>query len=188
MRDLSLHLMDIVQNSLTANASKIDIMISVLNEREDLRVCITDNGRGMDEEFLKKVIDPFTTTRTTRRVGLGIPLFKFSAERCGGTFNISSKKGSGTIVEATFKVNNIDRPPLGSITDTIISILIGNEGIGLDLILECGSNHFSFRTDEVTNLLGGVSISEYEVLEWIRGYLEEGIKVIFGGVLNEVSS
>ncbi len=188
MRDLSLHLMDIVQNSLTANASIIDIMISIINDYEDLRICIADNGIGMDEEFLKKVIDPFTTTRTTRRVGLGIPLFKFSAERCGGYFNISSRKGSGTIVEATFKVNNIDRPPLGSITDTVIGILVANEGIRLNLILECASKHFDFRTDEVANLLGEVSISEYEVLEWIKGYLEEGIKVIFGGVLNEVDS
>ncbi|MEA3326176.1 MAG: ATP-binding protein [Chloroflexota bacterium] len=115
MRELALHILDIAENSISANADKIRISIYENISEDILRIVIEDNRNGMDQELLQSVIDPFVTSRTTRKVGLGIPFFKSAAEACDGTFKILSHIDSGTIVEASFKHSHIDRMPLGNI-------------------------------------------------------------------------
>ncbi len=188
MRDLSLHLMDIIQNSISACASKLNVTIKTVPVSNQLFITVSDNGSGIESELLKSITDPFTTTRQTRKVGLGIPLFKATAERSGGYLEISSEIGVGTSLTAVFKIDNIDRPPLGDIAETIVNILTANPEIELNMVLDNGTNEsFILRTDELKNQLGGVPINEYEVLEWIRGFIEDNIKITFGGVLNEVN-
>lgn len=187
MRDLSLHLMDIIQNSISAGAGRLNITIRTEPVGKQLCITVSDNGSGIDSELLKTITDPFTTTRKTRKVGLGIPLYKAAAERSGGYLDISSEIGVGTSVTAVFMIDNIDRPPLGDIADTIVNIIAANPEIELDVALDNGRDEsFIISTDELKTRLGGVPINEYEVLEWIKGFIEDNIKITFGGVLNEV--
>ncbi len=188
MRDLSLHILDIVQNSITAQATKIKIHISIDSQKVYLLLNISDNGAGMDSDILLKAQDPFFTSRTTRKVGLGIPLLKESAIKCNGNFNIISEKNGGTQILAAFLINHIDRLPIGEIGETMIAAISSNPKISFVLDLNNGRNLFRLDTDEVTKTLGDVSITEFDILIWLKEYIDEGIKNIFGGVLNEVDS
>jgi anti-sigma regulatory factor (Ser/Thr protein kinase) len=188
MRDLSLHILDIVQNSIKADASAITVHISEKAESNYLVLEIDDNGVGMDNDFLSKVEDPFITSRTTRKIGLGIPLLKASALKCEGKFNIYSKRNIGTKVFATFSINHIDRLPIGDITDTMITIISANPKIHLILLLDSVKGDFKLDTEEINRTLKGVNINEFAVLNWLKEYIDENIKNIFGGVLNEVDS
>ena len=123
MEDLSLHILDVVENSIAAEASKVEICIIEDTAENLLTVEIKDDGRGMSDEILKKVLDPFYTTRTTRRVGMGLSLLAQSAEESEGTFDIRSKPGEGTEVKATFRYDHIDRKPLGDLKSTFIALL-----------------------------------------------------------------
>jgi hypothetical protein len=188
MRDISLHLMDIMQNSISAKAGKITVILALNESLDELEVAIIDNGMGMDEEFLKNVTDPFVTTRTTRKVGLGIPLLKASAQRAGGELAISSEKNKGTEIKAFFKVKHIDRIPLGDIAETMVSTIISDPGIGIELIMSDSKESFTFNSYEVKEKLGDVPITNYEVITWMKEYIDEGLKRIFGGVLDEITS
>ena len=188
MRDLSLHLLDIIQNSVVAKADKIDFTIEAIVEKDLLIIAIKDNGIGMDEELLVKVSDPFSTTRTTRKVGLGIPLYKAATDRSGGNLLIESVKGCGTKLLASFEIQNIDRPPLGDIADTITGTILANPKLELNINFFCNNEHFEMSTVKIKDQLGEVPINEYEVLIWIKEYLNEGLKAIFGGVLNEIDN
>lgn len=185
MKDLSLHILDLVQNSVAAKATHITVAIRA-DAAGVLRISIEDNGCGMDGELLRRVTDPFATTRTTRRVGLGIPLMKASAERSGGGLEITSEKGKGTRADASFMIGNIDRPPLGDVPGTITDIIISEPDLELTLVLENGTEAFRLDSAEIREKLGEVPITEYAVTSWMREYLSEGIKVIFGGVLDEI--
>lgn len=188
MRDLSLHILDIVQNSIKAEATVVTVHLGEDEENNLLVLEIEDNGFGMDDDFLKRVEDPFTTSRTTRKIGLGIPLLKESALKCDGKFNIYSKKNIGTKVSAAFLINHIDRLPIGGIADTMITIISANTNVRFILLLDSVKGSFRLDTEEINKTLDGVSISEFEVLQWLKEYIDEGIKNIFGGVLNEVDS
>jgi len=188
MRDLSLHILDIVQNSITANASAVTVHLGVKAENSYLVLEIDDNGVGMDNDFLSKVEDPFTTSRITRKIGLGIPLLKESALKCEGKFNIYSKRNIGTKVVATFPINHIDRLPIGDITDTMITIIAANPNKRFILLLDSVKGEFKLDTEEINLTLNGVNINEFAVLNWLKEYIDESIKNIFGGVLNEVDS
>lgn len=188
MRDLSLHILDIVQNSIKANASAVKVIISEEADSKHLILEIEDNGIGMDEDFLIKVEDPFTTSRTTRKIGLGIPLLKESALKCEGEFNIYSKRNTGTKVFATFLINHIDRLPIGDMGDTMITIISANSNIRFVLILKSSKGYIGIDTEEINMQLKGVSITEFDVLQWLKEYIDECINNIFGGVLNEVDS
>lgn len=188
MRDLSLHILDIVQNSIKANASTVTVHLGEDAENNHLVLEIEDNGYGMDNDFLNRVEDPFTTSRTTRKVGLGIPLLKESALKCDGKFKIYSEKNIGTKVSAAFSINHIDRLPIGAIADTMITIITAHTNVRFILQLDSVNGSFKLDTDEVNKMLDGVSISEFGVLQWLKEYIDEGIKNIFGGVLNEVDS
>lgn len=188
MRDLSLHILDIVQNSITANAKKICINIREQQDKDKLVLEIEDDGDGMDSDTLSRVTDPFVTSRTTRKVGLGIPLLKEAANRCDGDFEINSQKKMGTKVHASFTIKHIDRIPIGSIADTLTILISANTGIRYKLDLSSSKGCFSLDTDEIVKTLKGLPINEFAVLQWLKEYIEDGIKNIFGGVLDEVDS
>jgi hypothetical protein len=188
VRDLSLHLLDIIQNSIKAKATKITIFIVADATRDQLDITVRDNGAGMDRELLGRVVNPFATTRTTRKVGMGVPLLKESCEKASGKLEIESAKGEGTTLAATFKISHIDRQPLGNIGETLSSVILSSPGIEFEILLDNKNNSFKFNSYEVKEKLGEVPITEYEVITWIREYVKEGIKKIFGGVLDEVDS
>ena len=189
MKDLSLHVMDILQNSIAAEADTIEINIGVNITEDVLSIKIIDNGRGMDSEFLKSVSSPFITTRTTRSVGLGIPLLKMLCDMAEGNFVIESEVNKGTIVLATFKINHVDRLPLGDIPETIMTIISAYPNLKeLVMVLNCNDNkNFVFKLSEIKKAIGSVSINNIDVLIWIKEYLAEQILIIFGGVLSEIN-
>ena len=131
MEDLSLHILDIVENSVAAAADRIEILIDEDTRNDRLSLEIRDNGRGMDEATRKKALDPFYTTRTTRRVGLGLPLLAQAAREAGGTFELESEPGRGTLVKAVFQLSHPDRKPLGDIAATLQTILSGRPDLDL---------------------------------------------------------
>lgn len=183
MRELSLNVMDIAQNSVTANSSEIKITVTNNTDNEVLTIIIEDNGKGMTKEQVQSVIDPFFTTRTTRKVGLGVPLFKMAAEMTGGSLNIDSQKGVGTKLTAVFNTSHIDMVPLGDINGTILPLVTGN--IGIDFIytyskIQNGEeNSFELNTNEVKEILGeDVSLDMPEIVVWLKEFLEENSKEI----------
>lgn len=185
MKDLSLHLMDIAQNSIAAGSTLIKL--SLILEKGLLIFRLSDNGRGMEEEMLNKVTDPFTTTRTTRKVGMGIPLLKLSAEMAEGSFEIDSKIDKGTVIQAEFLVESIDRIPLGNVDETITALILANPELDYEVRFKSDSAFYELKTMEVKNYLNGVSISNIDIINWIGENIREGLKEVFGGVLNEIS-
>lgn len=175
MKELSLHILDIVQNSIKAEAGLIEIEVDENINNNILSISIKDNGNGMDEVTLQKVIDPFFTTRTVRNVGLGIPLLKIAAERCDGFFEISSRVGVGTEVKAVFGYNHIDRAPLGKMGDTMMVLLNNSEKFDIYYKHIYNGNTFVFDTIEIKNLLDDVDISSPDILLWIKDYIKENI-------------
>ena len=187
MRDISLHLLDILQNSLTAKATKISIHVGALPSQDLLYLTVTDNGSGMEAELLRRVFDPFVSTRKTRPVGLGLPLLKEAAKRSGGDLIIESVKGRGTKLKATFGLSHIDRPPLGDIADTVVMVVTAHPDLDLAV---CFSNQTASRElqlAEIRKHLGDIPLNHAEVLNWIKDYLTDSLKAIFGGVLDEVN-
>lgn len=185
MKDISLHLLDIVQNSLAADALKVIITLE-LDDSNRLGISIRDNGKGMDQETLAKVTDPFITSRDTRKVGLGIPLLKASSERSGGEISINSIKGKGTDIKATFCIGNIDRPPLGDTGETIACLVMMAPLVELELILIKGEEIFKLNTFEMKERLCSVPLDNTEVITWIKEYVNENVNKMFGGVLDEI--
>ena len=145
MEDLSLHVLDIAENSIRAKASRIEIKVVEDIKRDVLMIEIKDNGQGMDEKSIKRVIDPFFTTRTTRKVGLGLPLLSQAARESGGDFEIESKVGRGTRVKATFGYSHIDRKPLGNMEATLTTLIAGNPDI--DFIYKHKKDDLEYRLD-----------------------------------------
>lgn len=182
MQEIALHIADIAENSITAGADKISIAVGADEKTGMLSVTVIDNGRGMDEEMTSRVTSPFTTTRTTRRVGLGIPLFKAGAEAAGGSFEIRSKPGAGTTVQAAYGLSHIDRPPLGDLAGTLAALALANPQI--DFFFEAGRGEKKFICDtaQIKETLGGVPLGDPEVSIWLIEYLKEGIDEIFGGL------
>lgn len=180
MRELSLNVLDIAENSFKAKATLVEI--SIVQKENLLSITIKDNGCGMDEDFLKRVVDPYTTTRTTRKVGMGIPLFKMVAEQSGGNFHITSKKGKGTVVTATFLVDHLDRPPLGDIAETIVSMIGNLEGSDLVFYYEAFGQDFTLDTRLVRKELENIPINTPEILVFLRDMIKENIKTDYRGV------
>ena len=163
MKELSLHILDIVMNSVRAEASRLGVYIIENTKTDILSIIITDNGFGMSEEMVKNVTDPFTTTRTTRKVGLGIPLFKANAEGCNGNFSIISKLNIGTTVTANFQLSNIDRPVLGDISSVMSMVFCSHPDIEVSFSYKKDDTKYGISTEEIKAELGGVSIQDPEV-------------------------
>lgn len=177
MFELSLHILDLVQNSISAGAKLVTIRIVIDRGADRLTIVIMDDGCGMDEALLKRVTSPFATTRTTRKVGLGIPMFKQCAQMCGGDFSIRSKPGEGTRLEASFQWSHMDLPPMGDLADTMRTILVGApDKPEFRLEYQVDGRQFVFDTREVRQALGGLPFSSAEILDWIGGYIKEGLE------------
>jgi anti-sigma regulatory factor (Ser/Thr protein kinase) len=168
MEDLSLHILDIAENSITAGAGRIEIKIVEDTGANLLTVEINDNGTGMDGELLEKACDPFYTTRTTRRVGLGIPLLAQSARECNGDFVVRSEKGEGTSIKASFQSDHIDRKPIGDIGQTMIILIMSNPDIDFLLEYRKDDNLYNLDTAEIKKELDGVPINKPEVIRIIK--------------------
>jgi len=172
MRELSLNAMDVVQNSITAKATLIQISEKWIGN--SLVITIQDNGSGMTEEQVLSVTNPFYTTRTTRDVGLGVPLFKMACEQTGGSFSITSEKGAGTLVTAQFVTGHIDMTPVGDMNETILLLITCNPDIDFVYEKEKDGRSFTLDTRELREVLGGdVPLSSPDVTDWIRDYLKE---------------
>ncbi|NLX69551.1 MAG: ATP-binding protein [Clostridiales bacterium] len=181
MEDLSLYILDIVQNSINASASLIEIHVQEDIENNKLILSIIDNGKGMAPQTVGKATDPFYTTRTTRKVGLGLSLLDAAAKASGGGVTVSSELGAGTGVRAEFEYNNIDRPPLGKIDDTITVLVACNPSIDFIYTHTTPKGSFTFDTREVRQKIGDLPIDYPDVINWIGGYIREGLNVICGG-------
>ena len=177
MKELSLNILDITENSVKAGATLTEISLC---ENEDTMVLtITDNGSGMTEEILKGVADPFYTTRTTRKVGLGIPLLKLACEQTGGSLEISSKHiekfpdNHGTKVSATFYKNHIDCVPLGDVVETVKTLIQGHPDTDFKFSHKTENGEVALDTRELRQMLEDVPLNTYEVIKWIEEYLRE---------------
>jgi len=174
MKDLSMHIMDVVQNSVRAQADTVKLLIAV--EEQYLVITVEDNGTGMDEVTLKKVTDPFYTSRTSRKVGMGIPLIKQNAELTGGSISLSSTVGSGTTLSAKFGLNHIDRPPMGDVCATAAMIITGNNGVNVLFEVVKGNKKFALSTNEVKEILGDVDIRIPKVTSFLKEMIAENLK------------
>ena len=173
MEDLSLHILDIVENSLAAGATKVEINIYEDTQLDLLQLTIRDNGRGMNREMLKMVRDPFVTTRTTRRVGFGISLLDQAAHEADGDLVISSEPDKGTEIKATFKRSHIDCKPIGDIGSTIISLILGNPDVDFKYESDYDGVKTTLDTSEIKAELDGVSITNPAVLQLIKNLFEK---------------
>ncbi len=173
MRELSLNILDIAQNSLAAGATLVTLTVKEDKQADLLRLSVEDNGRGMDAQTLAKVRDPFYTTRTTRKVGMGIPLFRMAAEMTGGRLDIASQPGKGTAVTASFGLSHIDRMPLGDMIGTITALIRLNPEVDFVYRHTVDGRSFQMDTRELREQLGDVPLCEPDVMEWIDSYLKE---------------
>ena len=179
MRELSLNILDIAQNSITADASLITIEVLENTVEHTMLVGIYDNGKGMSEEQVRSVIDPFFTTRTTRKVGMGIPLFKMAAEQTGGSLEIKSELGVGTEIRATFKTDSIDFTPLGEVASTIQMLITMNTDRDFVYKHKVDEKEFVCDTRELKAILGDVPLDTYEVSQWILEFIKENTEVLY---------
>ena len=173
MRELSLNILDIAQNSLSAGAGLVTLTVDEDSGADSLTLRVEDDGRGMDADTLQRVRDPFYTTRTTRKVGMGIPLFRMAAEMTGGSLDIVSEPGKGTAVTASFRLSHIDRMPLGDMAGTVTALIRLNPGVDFVYRHTVDGRSFEMDTRELRAQLGDVPLSEPDVMEWIDGYLRE---------------
>jgi hypothetical protein len=175
VRELSLHILDIVENGIGAGADFI--CISIIEDRKTnwLRIQIKDNGRGISKEILDRVTDPFFTTRKVRKVGLGLSLFKEASNRCEGEFHISSHKGKGTEVSATFRRDHIDLAPIGDMGGTLSSLILGNAEVNFVYTHRIDDKHFELDTRRIQDELEDVPIQDPQVLKYISDHIRESL-------------
>lgn len=178
MREISLHILDIAENSINAGASTIHIGIIENIKNNKLIIEILDDGRGMDAETVRKITDPFITSRTTRKVGLGIPFLKAAAEACQGLFEIKSLPGQGTQVYVSFQHNHIDRMPLGDIKNTFLSLIVGYPNTRWVFHYRFNERAFELDTEPIKEILGDVPFSDPAVISYLKREIAEGISNI----------
>lgn len=178
MQELSMNVLDIVQNSISAKAKLISICVNVQMNKNLMCISIDDNGIGMDEEKLSQVVNPFYTTRTTRSVGLGVPFFKMSATMTGGDFEIKSTANVGTFIKATYVLDHIDLMPLGDMTSTMITLISLNPRIDFLYRYIYNKKEFILDTREIKNELEDIEINRPEVISFIKEFIEENTNQI----------
>ncbi len=178
MTEISLNILDIAENSVKAGAKLTEIGIDANFSQNRLTVVIKDNGCGMTPEQVESVIDPFYTTRTTRKVGLGVPFFKESAELTGGEFSINSKPGVGTEVKAVYVLDSIDRMPMGDICSTMHTLITMHSEIDFLFTYQIDEEGFTLDTREFREILGDISFAEAEVSNYIKDFLRENLNAV----------
>ncbi len=178
MEDLSLHILDVVENAIAAKAKKIEVTVIEEIEQDRLTMEIKDDGIGMDEEVRQKVTDPFFTTRTSRRVGLGLSFLSQATKEAGGTLEITSSPGRGTKVKATFQYSHIDRKPLGNMTDTIVTIIFGNPEVDVHYVHVRGEKSYTLKSEWLRERFHGEAFMTPEAIHWLKTHLQEGLAEI----------
>ncbi|NWG02734.1 MAG: ATP-binding protein [Syntrophaceae bacterium] len=178
MEDLSLHILDIVENAISAKAKRIDILVMEEPKEDRLVIEIKDDGIGMDEAVSRKATDPFFTTRTSRRVGLGLSLIAQAAQETGGTVRIESELGKGTKVTATFQYHHIDRKPLGNMIETMTTLLLGNAGLDISYTHQKEGKSYVLNGRSLKERFKDRSLTDPEVIQWLRKDLKEGLAQI----------
>ena len=175
MEDLSLHLLDIAENSVKAEAKRISIIIEESKKEDTLSVKILDDGKGMDEETKAKALDPFFSTKKERRIGLGLSLLKEAAVSANGHFSLESEPNKGTKVVATFQASNIDTKPLGDIPQTLITLIVGNPTVDLLYRHKTDESEYVLDTKDIKSQLNRIPINAPEVLHIIKNNIKEGL-------------
>jgi hypothetical protein len=179
MREQSLHILDVLVNSLEAGATCIELTIEEDLTTDRLTITVRDNGRGMDEAQLSRILDPFYTTRKVRHVGLGLPLFKAAAERCNGNLTVTSQPGQGTTVQAIFQHSHIDRAPLGNLTGTLVRFVVSAK-CDMHYVHRVSKTEdeearvFEFSTADIKAELGGAPLTHIAVQQWLHKFIAEG--------------
>lgn len=186
MRELSQHITDLIENSVRAGAHKVEVTVVEDLPADSLIVYVADNGCGMPPEVVEKVTDPFFTSRSCRRVGLGLPLLAAATERCEGSMEISSEQGRGTTVIARFRHSHIDRPPLGDIQSTLLTALVGHSDVDFVYCHRVNGHCFELDSSAIKKELEGIPLSHPPVLRWLERFLSEGLSEV--GVATAPSS
>lgn len=176
MRELSLHILDVAENGINAGADRIDIMVNEKRDQNLILIHIADNGPGIPEEMIENVTDPFVTSRTTRRVGLGLSLLAAAAKRCDGEFTIDSTPGKGTSVTATFAYDHIDRAPVGDMAATMTTLMAGNPYMDFLYTHKINKTDFSLDTREIKRELEGVPLNEPAVVHHLTELIREELQ------------
>lgn len=178
MQNLSMHVLDIASNSVRAEATDLHIIMINSTCKDLISIEVIDNGKGMDEEMIQRVQDPFFTSRTTRRIGLGIPFFKELAEACNGSFELESQVNVGTRIYVSMQKSHWDTPPLGDLGDAIVLVWCQKETNHIHFDYKTDANQFSFDSDEIKAILGDeVSVCEAEIMMWCKDYINQQIQV-----------
>ena len=175
MRELSLHILDLLENALEAEATRVEVRIDEDLAADQMSISVRDNGRGMDQETANRALDPFFTTRTTRHVGLGLPLLAAAAQRCEGGVQLESVPEQGTRVTATFRHSHLDRAPLGNVADTLLACLLARDGKAPQLCFQHCVNGTSFTLDTaaIQAEVGDIPLSYPPLRNWLRDLINE---------------
>ena len=183
MRELADNILDIAQNSISAKASLVEIDITVDHSRDAVALRFADDGCGMSAEMAQAVCDPFTTTRKTRKVGLGLPLLKMTAQATGGDFAIESEIGRGTTVSVSFGLSHIDRPPMGDVPGSLFTLVLMNPGVDFLFVYDVDGKNFTFDTRVVRETVAPIPLDHPEISAWIKECLYQEITELHGGLL-----
>jgi anti-sigma regulatory factor (Ser/Thr protein kinase) len=176
MQDLSLHILDIVENAIASHASHVAIRITEEPDKDQMILEIEDNGDGIPSHLVKQVVDPFFTTRTTRKVGLGLSLLQQAARACEGDLQVESQQGKGTLVKANFRYNHIDLKPLGDMASTMITLIVGNAHMDFQYMHRKGDQAFCIDTVELKRELDDVPIDHPKVVQFVRAEIHKGLQ------------
>lgn len=176
MQDLAMYILEILMNSIHANSKLIKLLISFITNDDEVKIIVEDDGKGMDEERLKTVVSPFSTSRTTRKIGLGVAFLKSLCESCEGDLVIESEVGVGTKTTATYRLSHIDCPPLGNIGEMMMFAIQANQSIDYEFDYIKDDYHFSFKTKDIREQLGGINLDNPDVLLWIKDYINQEIR------------
>jgi hypothetical protein len=178
LRELALHLLDIAENSVAAKAKNIQILVDEDTDHDRLKLAVIDDGVGMDAQTVSQVTDPFFTSRTTRKVGLGIPLLKAAAEACNGSLRIESRPGKGTWIDVDFQDSHIDRMPLGNLASTWLTLLVSYPSVHWLFRYRLNANCFEFDDEPVKQEIGDLPLTDPAILAYLRQSLEDGVEEI----------
>ncbi len=173
LEELADHIMDIVMNSVRAGARNVSVSVVARPDTGSLAITIADDGSGMGEEALRRVTDPFFSTKAGRQVGLGVSLLKGATEMCDGEFHMESAVGKGTVVKAVFPLDHPDVPPLGNVRETVLLLCVTNPGVHFSFRSELDGKEFSLDTKEINDVLGGLPINHPEVVSFLTRYIED---------------
>lgn len=175
VEDLCFHLLDLVQNSVAAGARNISLNVVESGQRDRLTLEVADDGRGMDRQTLDKVQDPFFTSKSFKKVGLGIPLLKATAQLCHGDFRITSRVGRGTRVRARLQKSHVDCPPLGNLEETLLSLLVSLDALNIQFIYRSDKGEFALSSADIRLQVGDLHFSHPEIVQFLKAYIHEGL-------------